>query len=119
MEELIEYNNYGQFKAALDKELLSAADHFVKIGYLLKQARDTTILYESGYPNLYEFAKAEYGIDKGTVSRYIAINDRFSVGGNSPALEQRYSNRGVAKLQEMLTMSDEVIEVIPAETTKA
>lgn len=82
MEELIEYNNYGQFKAALDKELLSAADHFVKIGYLLKQARDTTILYESGYPNLYEFAKAEYGIDKGTVSRYIAINDRFSVGGN-------------------------------------
>nr|DAK91095.1 MAG TPA: Protein of unknown function (DUF3102) [Caudoviricetes sp.] len=119
MEELIEYNNYGQFKAALDKELLSAADHFVKIGYLLKQARDTTILYESGYPNLYEFAKAEYGIDKGTVSRYIAINDRFSVGGNYPALEQRYSNRGVAKLQEMLTMSDEVIEVIPAETTKA
>lgn len=52
MGELIEYNNYGQFKAALDKELLSAADHFVKIGYLLKQARDTTILYESGYPNL-------------------------------------------------------------------
>lgn len=119
MGELMEYEDYEHFKAALDRELLSAADHFVKIGYLLKQARDTTILYESGYPNLYEFAKAEYGIDKGTVSRYIAINDRFSVGGNSPALEQRYSNRGVAKLQEMLTMSDEVIEVIPAETTKA
>lgn len=119
MEELMEYNNYGQFKAALDKELLSAADHFVKIGFLLKQARDTTILYESGYPNLYEFAKAEYGIDRGTVSRYIAINDRFSVGGNSPTLEQRYSRRGVAKLQEMLTMSDEVIAVIPEETTKS
>ena len=121
MSELVtyDYGNYGQFKEALDKEILSAAESFVKIGYLLKQARDTNILYESGYENLYEFAKAEYGIDKGTVSRYIAINDRFSIGGNAPALEDKYSGRGVAKLQEMLTLSDEVIDVIPAETSKA
>ena len=121
MSELVtyDYGNYGQFKEALDKEILSAAESFVKIGYLLKQARDTNILYESGYANLYEFAKAEYGIDKGTVSRYIAINDRFSIGGNAPALEDKYSGRGVAKLQEMLTMSDEVIDVIPEQTTKA
>lgn len=119
MNELVTYETYEQFKSALDKEILSAAESFVKIGYLLKQARDTTILYESGYANLYEFAKAEYGIDKGTVSRYIAINDRFSVGGNAPALEDKYSGRGVTKLQEMLTMSDEVIDVIPEETTKS
>ena len=121
MSELVtyDYGNYGQFKEALDKEILSAAESFVKIGYLLKQARDTNILRESGYENLYEFAKAEYGIDKGTVSRYIAINDRFSIGGNAPALENKYSGRGVAKLQEMLTLSDEVIDVIPAETSKA
>lgn len=121
MNELVtyDYGNYGQFKEALDKEILSAAESFVKIGYLLKQARDTNILYESGYENLYEFAKAEYGIDKGTVSRYIAINDRFSIGGNAPSLEDKYSGRGVAKLQEMLTMSDEVIDVIPEQTTKA
>lgn len=119
MNELVTYETYEQFKVALDTEILSAAESFVKIGYLLKQARDTTILHDSGYANLYEFAKAEYGIDKGTVSRYIAINDRFSIGGNAPALEDKYSGRGVAKLQEMLTMSDEVIDVIPEQTTKA
>ena len=119
MNELVTYETYEQFKVALDTEILSAAESFVKIGYLLKQARDTNILYNSGYANLYEFAKAEYGIDKGTVSRYIAINDRFSIGGNAPVLEDKYSGRGVAKLQEMLTMSDEVIDVIPEQTTKA
>lgn len=119
MNELVTYETYEQFKVALDTEILSAAESFVKIGYLLKQARDTNILHDSGYANLYEFAKAEYGIDKGTVSRYIAINDRFSIGGNAPALEDKYSGRGVAKLQEMLTMSDEVIDVIPEQTTKA
>lgn len=119
MNELVAYETYEQFKVALDTEILSAAESFVKIGYLLKQARDTNILHDSGYANLYEFAKAEYGIDKGTVSRYIAINDRFSIGGNAPALEDKYSGRGVAKLQEMLTMSDEVIDVIPEQTTKA
>ena len=119
MNELVTYETYEQFKVALDTEILSAAESFVKIGYLLKQARDTTILRDSGYANLYEFAKAEYGIDKGTASRYIAINDRFSIGGNAPALEDKYSGRGVAKLQEMLTMSDEVIDVIPEQTTKA
>ena len=119
MNELVEYESYEQFKVALDTEILSAAESFVKIGYLLKQARDTNILHDSGYANLYEFAKVEYGIDKGTVSRYIAINDRFSIGGNAPVLEDKYSGRGVAKLQEMLTMSDEVIDVIPEQTTKA
>lgn len=119
MNELVTYETYEQFKVALDTEILSAAESFVKIGYLLKQARDTNILHDSGYANLYEFAKAEYGIDKGTVSRYIAINDRFSIGGNAPTLEDKYSGRGVAKLQEMLTMSDEVIDVIPEQTTKA
>lgn len=119
MNELVTYETYEQFKVALDTEILSAAESFVKIGWLLKQARDTNILYESGYANLYEFAKAEYGIDKGTVSRFIAINDRFSVNGNAPVLEDKYSGRGVAKLQEMLTLSDEVIEVIPEQTTKA
>lgn len=119
MNELVEYESYEQFKVALDTEILSAAESFVKIGYLLKQARDTNILHDSGYANLYEFAKVEYGIDKGTVSRYIAINDRFSIGGNAPVLEDKYGGRGVAKLQEMLTMSDEVIDVIPEQTTKA
>lgn len=39
MNELVMYETYEQFKVALDTEILSAAESFVKIGYLLKQAK--------------------------------------------------------------------------------
>ena len=72
MEQIIEYQKtYQEYKAELDGELQRTAEGFVRIGYLLKVARDTNILKESGYTNVTEFAKAEYGIDKTQVSRLI------------------------------------------------
>lgn len=77
MNEVIEYRNYAEYKQELDTELKKTAEGFVRIGYLLKVARDTRILAESGYQNVVEFAKAEYGIDKTQVSRFMNINDRI------------------------------------------
>ena len=110
--------DYKAFKQELDTELSKAADGFVKIGYLLKLARDTDILAESGYTSIAEFAKAEYGLTKDVVSRYININDRYSEGGNSPCLADRYKGFGVAKLAEMLTLPDAIVDNISADTTK-
>ena len=73
------YGSYQEYKEALDRELNRTAEGFVKIGYLLKIARDTDILKESGYHSLTEFAQAEYNLDPSQVSRFIAINDRFAV----------------------------------------
>ena len=64
MEELQVKGTYSEFKEQLDTELKKSVESFVRIGYLLKIARDTEILYESGYPSVVEFAKAEYGIDR-------------------------------------------------------
>ncbi len=110
--------DYKAFKQELDTELGKAADGFVKIGYLLKLARDTDILAESGYTSIADFAKAEYGLTKDVVSRYININDRYSEGGNSPCLADRYKGFGVAKLAEMLTLPDAIVDNISADTTK-
>lgn len=110
--------DYKAFKQELDTELSKAADGFVKIGYLLKLARDTDILAESGYNSIADFAKAEYGLTKDVVSRYININDRYSEGGNSPCLADRYKGFGVAKLAEMLTLPDAIVDNISADTTK-
>lgn len=111
--------NYAQFKQQVDSELSRCAEGFVRIGYLLKQARDTDILSESGYKNVAEFAYVEYGLTKDIVSRYIAINDRYSEGGNSDRLQERYKNFGMSKLAEMLTLPDSVIDVLdPAMTRK-
>lgn len=118
MEELRNIENYEQFKQALDTELENQAAGFVRTGYLLKKARDTDILASSGYSTVAEFAKAEYGLSKDIVSRYIAINDRYSEGGYSDRLQDKYEGYGVAKLQDMLTLPIEVVDLISPEMTR-
>lgn len=113
------YNNYQQYKEALDNELTKSVESFVKIGYLLKVARDTNILFESGYKNIYEFAQAEYSLDKSAVSRFININDRFSEGGYSASLVDKYQGFGYAKLSLMLTLPDYINDELGADYSKA
>lgn len=116
MEEITK--TYQEFKQELDKEFFNAANSFVRIGYLLRIAKDTDILHESGYANLNDFAKAEYGLDKSMVSRYIHINEKYSVGGYSEQIQTHYENYGVAKLAELLTLPDAIAEEIPPEMSK-
>lgn len=119
MEELTIYKSYGEYKATLDAELKTNVESFMRIGYLLKVARDTEILSESGYKNVAEFAQAEYGLTKDIVSRYIAINDRYSENGYSERLKTEFEGYGVAKLSEMLTLPDSIIaEIEPTLTRK-
>lgn len=118
MENLRDIKDYGTFKAALDTEMKKSVESFVRIGYLLRKAMDTDILHESGYKSVVEFAKAEYNIEKGQVSRFIAINERFSVGGYSDELQERYQKFGLAKLQEMLQLPDHIIEDLTSDLTR-
>lgn len=119
MEEIKVQKTYAEFKNALDTEFNTAAESFNRIGYLLKVARDTDILAESGYSTVAEFAEAEYGLRKDDVSRFIAINDRYSEGGYSEQLADRYKGYGRAKLQEMLSLPQSIVDAIPLTTTKA
>ena len=118
MDELEELKNYSEYKAALDKQIKESAEGFVKIGYLLKLAKDTDILKDSQYSNVIEFARAEYGLDKTMVSRFININDRFSENGNSPVLKTAYQGFGYAKLAIMLQLPDELNEELTPEYSK-
>ena len=86
MDEITYQKTYKEYKADLDAELLRSAESFVRIGYLLKVARDTNILAESGYKTVAEFAEAEYSLNKTQVSRFISINDKFSENGYSERL---------------------------------
>ena len=105
--ELIKYTSYEDFKEALAGELKRTADGFVKIGYLLKEARDTEILSESEYKNVNEFAKEEFGLEASQVSRFIAINERF---GEGDYLKLGYEGYGVKKLSMMLTLPEAITE---------
>lgn len=113
------FADYEQYKNELDRELEQAAQSFVKIGFLLRVAEDTDILKGSGYRNVTEFAAAEYHLDKTQVSRFIKINIRFSEGGYSDRLKERYRRFGYAKLALMLNLPDAVNEELPDSLSKS
>ncbi len=104
--------SYSQFKSELDYELNKAAQGFVRIGYLLKQARDTDVLKDSPYQNVVEFAEAEYNLDKTTVSRFMSIHDRFGDPNDPEQLQEKYRAFGIKKLAMMLTLPDKLNEVL-------
>lgn len=117
--QVITYTDYKQYKEELDTELQKSAESFVRIGYLLKVARDTNILRDSGYANVNEFAQKEYGLDKTQVSRFININDKFSEDGYSERLKMEYRGFGYAKLSIMLLLPDEVNNILSPTYSKA
>ena len=119
MGEIISYEErYRKYKQELDGAFTQAAEKFVLIGYLLREAAETDILRSSGYKNMEEFAYAEYGVDSSQANRFININRRFSEGGNSKQLKQQYQGIGSSKLAVMLTIPDEINEVLPKNLTK-
>ena len=111
-------NDYEGLRKALNQELNASAVHFCRIGYLLKLARDNNMLEGSSYSNVNEFATAEFGLDPSQVSRFIRINDRFSIGGYSEHLKTEYEAYGSAKLSLMLMLPDEINEELSPEMSK-
>lgn len=109
------FESYEKYKSMMDITVNATVVNIVKIGYLLKVARDTGILEKSGYTTMRDFAQTEYNIDASTASRFIGINDRYSMGGNSMELDEKYAGFETSKLAEMLTLPDSIIEEIPAE----
>ena len=90
------------WKEDIRRKLQETAGNFVHIGYRLKQIRDSG-MYD-GCQDIFEFAQKEYGLSKSTVSRFIAINEKFSEGGNSLELRAEFRGIGSSKLSEMLTL---------------
>lgn len=113
------FADFAEYEKAFDQEVDRVELGFVRIGYMLRYALDTDILQGSGYTSMEEFAYAKYKIDKSQASRFIGINRRFSEDGYSDRLKEQFKGYGVAKLGELLTLPDEIIEVLPEELSRS
>lgn len=114
--EIIQFENYKAYKERFDRCMNATANNFVMIGYLLKQAKETNILNDSGYSRMGEFARNEYGLDESMTSRFISICERYGNGESS--LLPEYEPFGYAKLSEMLALPDNISEMITPEMTR-
>lgn len=95
----------------------SAVRSVIAIGYYLKCIRDGGMYLDAGYETIWEYAKAKYGFSEGTASRYMKRNDKFSVDGNSPIIDEKYREYSKSQLQEMLSLDDEQLEQVSPDMT--
>lgn len=108
-------NDWLALKGQLEAELRGAAAGFVRIGYLLRKIEETKGYENDGSKNLAEWAKDNYGLSATAVSRFMAINRKYSIDGYSERLKPEYIEYGSAKLSEMLALPDADLEMVSPE----
>ena len=111
-------NDWLNIKEQLRRDLFEVQEKFVKIGYALRKIEEEKLYLQDGYATVADFAKAEYGLEKTTVSRFININKKYSIDGYSERLQPEYARFGSSKLGEMLSLPDKDLEMIHPEATR-
>ena len=112
-------------KQKLKENISSAKDKlnglkkdFVRIGYLLRQIDDNELYKQDGYKSIAEFAKKECDLYPSDVTRFIQINKKYSIGGNSEELRPEFLEYGQSKLAAMLSLPDTDLNMITPETSR-
>lgn len=109
--------SYEDAQKIIYKNLVAASENFISIGYYLKLIRDNEMYQEGGFSDIWEFAKNTYGIGKSVTSRWMSMNDKYSVDGNSPYLQEKFKGFGKSQLQEMLYLTDDQMEQVDEKMT--
>ncbi|WP_373927058.1 hypothetical protein [Eubacterium ramulus] len=111
-------NDWIEIKQKLKRELLGIKQSFVRIGYALRQIDDQKLYERDGYKSVAEFAKAEYGLEASTTSRFMSINREYSIDGYSERLRPEYADLGRSQLEEMLKLPDSDRQMIQPDTSR-
>ncbi len=114
--ELIDYEDSVDI---IGDEIHSVRKSFIKIGWHLKHIKEKGTYQRDGYEDIFEFAHAKFKMSEGTVNRLINLCINFSVGHDSPYLDERYQGFDESQLFEMLPMKEkERDEISPDMTVK-
>lgn len=111
-------DDWTQMKQKLRQELIGVKQSFVRIGYALRQIDDQRLYENDGYKSIAEFAKAEYGLEASTTSRFMSINREYSIDGYSEHLRPEYTDLGRSQLEEMLKLPDSDRQMVQPETSR-
>lgn len=103
---------YEDAKELVKENLANTVSAFIAAGYWLKCIRDSNGYVKDGYQSIWECAETEFGLRISEASRAMSMNDKYSVDGNSPFICDMYRHYNKSQLQEMLTMTDEQMELV-------
>ena len=111
-------NDWLEMKQSLERELSNLKTGFIRVGYVLRKIDDSKGYEQDGYKSVAEFAKAEYGLSASTVSRFMAINEKFSLNGYSERLDPKYIGFRQSIMGEMLGLPDQDLDLVTPETSR-
>lgn len=112
-----ENTEYQNAVGIIHKELNNIKQSFLTIGWYLKYIKDRELYKEDGYTNINDFASDKFHMSQSNVSRYINLCERFSIGNNSPRLDEKYKGFDYSQLSEMLPMKPEDQEKVTPDMT--
>ncbi|MCM1103275.1 MAG: hypothetical protein NC409_04130 [Clostridium sp.] len=98
-------------------ELHRTRRSFVKIGWYLKHIKDEEMFKADGYADIFELALDKFNISQPTANRFMNICKEFSVGHDSPELDEKFVDFSVSQLFEMLPMEEEKRKQITSDMT--
>lgn len=121
----ITLDQWATMKDQLKQDIIDAQNKvigikkdFVKIGFKLRKIDEMKLYEKDGYKSVAEFAKAECNLSDSDVTRFIQINERYSIGGYSEDLREEFLEYGSSKLAEMLSLPDKDMEMVQPEATR-
>lgn len=100
----ITMDEYLGMKKDIHESIGKILKNFIRIGKALHQIDQAQAYRNDGYKSLAEFAKAEYDMNAGGVSRFVGVYRKYCDGD---ALKQGYENYTYAQLVEMLNLPGE------------
>ena len=111
-------SDWVEMKNRIRRELQGVKQSFVRIGYALRKIEDGKYYEQDGYKSVAEFAKAEYGLEASTVSRFMSINREYSIDGYSERLREEYLDLSRSQLEEMLKLPKGDRQMITPDTQR-
>ncbi|WP_448774535.1 DUF3850 domain-containing protein [Blautia sp.] len=111
-------DDYIQCKNDIKNNLGTIVKSFVRIGWLLTRIDKSGAYKNDGYSTIYEFAQAEYGMNKSGTSRFKKIYEKYSVPGDTPELKDEYKDFNQSQLTEMLQIPEEDYAMLHPEANK-
>lgn len=109
---------YNRYKKQIDSAYKKMENCYLDTAIAIHSIYKKELYKLDNYKNIYDFAKENYDISRGTCSKFINICERFGVTGEAGTvveLQDKYKDYGVSKLGIMLTFPDVLLEQVKPE----
>lgn len=104
---------YKRFKGQIDKAYAKMETSYLETAFALHAIYKHKLYTLDNFKNIYDFAKENYNIARGTCNNFINICEKFGIAnenGNIMELSDKYKGYGISQLVVMLAFPEELLD---------